>query len=392
LEPEPSLAAVIVSEARPPVEVIQRPGHGIETSIGPAQDVTYVSLPPGTLPDATGVSIRNLDVGGPIETTLVPVIDGGFDPVPVAAVEGDRLELGFDYASGDVRVEVVRVPARRPPVLVRTTPARGRTDVPLDVLPAAVFSEPVDPGGAWDLFVERYRPLMRATIRRMIPDREDAFDVFAHVCHALFDDDMARLRRFRWDEVKRAEFSTWLVTVVHNVTIDWLRRQNGRPRVKTPAGLTPLQQRIFQFVFVERRSHLEAYELACAAEQPGLAFGVFLRELADTYRLVQRAHPDGALRYLFAPPPLDDVQATHLDADRRIDASALSARLSDALDSLSAEDRLAVQLYVVRGLPAAEVARVLGWPNAKAVYNGVYRGLARLRSALESDGLGPVDA
>lgn len=243
-----------------------------------------------------------------------------------------------------------------------------------------------DPQGAWDLFIERYRPLIRAVIRRMVPDREDAFDVFAHVCHALFADDMARLRRFSWEGTKRARFSTWLVTVVHNLAVDWLRQRNGRPRIKAPDGLSPLRQRIFQLVFVERLSHLEAYEVASAAEMPGLAFGAFLKELAETYRLVQRAHPDGALRYLVAPPPLIEPPTADADPDRRIDASALRARLSDALASLGAEDQLALQLYVVEGLPAADVARTLGWPNAKAVYNCVYRGLARLRSALERDG------
>jgi DNA-directed RNA polymerase specialized sigma24 family protein len=53
--------------------------------------------------------------------------------------------------------------------------------------------------------------------------------------------------------------------------------------------------------------------------------------------------------------------------------------------------RLAVTLYVVEGVAAAEVARVVGWPDAKAVYNRVSRALARLRSGFEQEGLGPPD-
>jgi DNA-directed RNA polymerase specialized sigma24 family protein len=62
-----------------------------------------------------------------------------------------------------------------------------------------------------------------------------------------------------------------------------------------------------------------------------------------------------------------------------------------ALQSLSADERLAVQLFVVDELPAVEVARIVGWPNAKAVYNRVYRALAQLRLRLEGEGLGFTD-
>jgi DNA-directed RNA polymerase specialized sigma24 family protein len=58
-------------------------------------------------------------------------------------------------------------------------------------------------------------------------------------------------------------------------------------------------------------------------------------------------------------------------------------RLQHALSALSPEDRVAVQLYVVEEMPAADVARVVGLPNAKAVYNRVYRALAFLRARLE---------
>lgn len=247
-----------------------------------------------------------------------------------------------------------------------------------------------DPDGAWDLFIERYRPLILATIRRTIRERDDVLDVFSHACHQLLADDLARLRRFRVDPDRRAEFSTWLVAVVHNLTIDWVRHRNGRPRLKAPAALSPLQRRLFAHVFVARRSHLEAFELERDAGDDsgggGLGFAAFLRELAETYRVVERSHPRGAMRYLAGPPP-DESDATGLD--HGLDVAALRPLLARALDSLGAEERLAVQLHVIEEMPAAEIARVLGWPNAKAVYNRVYRGLARLRATLVEHGVGP---
>ena len=44
-------------------------------------------------------------------------------------------------------------------------------------------------------------------------------------------------------------------------------------------------------------------------------------------------------------------------------------------------------MYVVDQLPAAEVARIMGLPNAKAVYNHVYRALAVVKERLERAGI-----
>ena len=52
---------------------------------------------------------------------------------------------------------------------------------------------------------------------------------------------------------------------------------------------------------------------------------------------------------------------------------------------------MAVELHVVEELPAADVARLLGLPNAKAVYNRVYRALELLRGQFERAGLSRED-
>jgi len=69
------------------------------------------------------------------------------------------------------------------------------------------------------------------------------------------------------------------------------------------------------------------------------------------------------------------------------DMTERQAVLEEVLRSLAPEDRVAVELYVVEEVPAATVARLLGLPNAKAVYNKVYRALAVLRARLEGVGI-----
>jgi hypothetical protein len=104
-----------------------------------------VSLPAGTLTDVVSVRIRNLTRSG-AALPAVPVVDGGFDPAPVPAAVGDRLGVELVHGDGRVADEVeAPVPLKRPPVVVRVSPAEGRTDVALSVRPVVVFSEPMDP-------------------------------------------------------------------------------------------------------------------------------------------------------------------------------------------------------------------------------------------------------
>ena len=225
------------------------------------------------------------------------------------------------------------------------------------------------PDAAWDAFVDRYRRLIFAAIRHYAQDYDDVMDVFARVCEALREDDLRRLRTYVAQPDHRARFSTWLVTVVRHVTVDWFRHRDGRRRLSVVAeGLPPVRRRIFEHVFLDQRSHIEAYELIRAREAPALSFKEFLGELSGT-------------------PPAD-VEAAAASPDDIADTRALLER---ALGALSTEDRVAVELYVVEELPAADVARILGLPNAKAVHNRVYRALAAARARLAQVGVGRGD-
>jgi hypothetical protein len=103
--------------------------------------IVYVSLPPHTFAEGTSVQIESPASGLVIR---VPLVHGGFDPVPVAAVEGGELKLTVVAPNGETVTRTVKVPARRPPTIVRSDPRKGRTDIALNVSLSVVFSEPVD--------------------------------------------------------------------------------------------------------------------------------------------------------------------------------------------------------------------------------------------------------
>jgi RNA polymerase sigma factor (sigma-70 family) len=236
---------------------------------------------------------------------------------------------------------------------------------------------------AWDLFLSRYRRVIFAAIRHYAQDYDDVMDVFARVCEALREDDMRRLRAYVDEKNHRARFSTWLVTVVRNLTIDWLRQRGGRRRLSALADdLPPLQRRIFQLVLVDGRSHVETYELIRAGEAPELSFREFAAELRYVYEAATAGRRGAAFRELHGSPPSPDLEPQ--DVAERKERQAMLAR---ALASLDPVDRVAVELYVVEGLPATDVARIAGLSNAKAVYNRVYRALGSMRELLERAGV-----
>ena len=71
--------------------------------------------------------------------------------------------------------------------------------------------------------------------------------------------------------------------------------------------------------------------------------------------------------------------------------SEAKERIARALETLPPDERLAVQLFVVDEMPASEVARTVGWLNAKAVYNRIYRVLDKLREGFEHQGISRDD-
>jgi RNA polymerase sigma factor (sigma-70 family) len=242
---------------------------------------------------------------------------------------------------------------------------------------------------AWDLFIGHYRRLIFGAIRRYTTDADDVMDVFARVCEALREHDFARLRKYARIADPQRRFSTWLCAVVHNLTLDWIRSRDGRARLTSVAVALPIiQQRIFEHVFIQQRSHVEAYELLRSRDFPALSFSDYLKELSATYRAAGSTKRGRLVEELVAEPPEPRPDLEPLDPAVLRERRAI---VDEIMQTLNEQDRLAVQLYVVDGTPAEQVARVLGLGGPKAVYNRVYRALAQLRERLVGAGISAGD-
>lgn len=240
-----------------------------------------------------------------------------------------------------------------------------------------------DPTKAWDLFIVRYRRLILSVIRRSIADADDVSDVFGEVCADLSSDNFRRIAGHT--DSGKARFSTWLVTVVHHRTIDWIRHRDGRRRIAVPAGLSPLQEKIFNRVICEQHSHVAAYELIRQQPDSNLTFRAFMKEVTATFQTLERVSGKTVTKYFPGQPAT--IEQAQPGPDDVLMSSDSSDKLHAALETLSPEERLAVQLFVVDEMPADAVARTVGWPNAKSVYNRVYRALGVLRRELQGSDL-----
>jgi uncharacterized protein YjdB len=103
--------------------------------------VAYVSLSPGTVAGASSAVLRRVGDAASVTTAAV---NGGFDPVPVAAQAGDSVDVRVTDAGGSVLLQRrVAILAAAAPYVVRSSPPKLKRDVPLNSRILVVFSEPV---------------------------------------------------------------------------------------------------------------------------------------------------------------------------------------------------------------------------------------------------------
>jgi TolB protein len=136
-------------------------------------ELVYVSALPGDLPLSSDiVTIRNPANGA---EDWDAVVEGGFDPVPIAAEVGGTLEITVLGANGTLDVLSAAVPLFRAFGFVRSRPPRGQTAVPLNKVIVIVFNKPLDPLTVTEETVQLLRGPDAVAVERRV--REDGVSV-----------------------------------------------------------------------------------------------------------------------------------------------------------------------------------------------------------------------
>jgi RNA polymerase sigma factor (sigma-70 family) len=214
--------------------------------------------------------------------------------------------------------------------------------MPPPALAALLAAEPSDQAATWADFLEAYTGFLVATAYRSGRSYDGALDGYAFILDQLKRDNYRRLREFRAEGMNR--FSTWLGVVARRLCLDHARRRYGRRRTTA--------------AFETRR---------------GAATGAARRRLVDL--VAERID----VSYL-----VDEAQQ---DAETQLEAAELTCLLNAAVDGLAARSRLLLKLRFERGLPAREIASLMGFRSEFDVYRALKPVLVMLRRELRRTGL-----
>lgn len=178
---------------------------------------------------------------------------------------------------------------------------------------------------AWQKFVLKHADCLYRAIGKYCDDYDEKMAVFLHVLEKLRADRFARLRAF----AGKAKLSTWLTVVARRLAIDFLRARYGRD-------------------FKLKKVRLLSYD----------ALPALLQQVADS------ATPERELA----------------GAEQRLARENLEQRLQRALERLSPQENLAIQLVYFKGLKMNEAGRLLRVPG---IYKFIARALENMRREIE---------
>jgi RNA polymerase sigma factor (sigma-70 family) len=179
---------------------------------------------------------------------------------------------------------------------------------------------------SWQEFVSRYSRVIYRATGKYCEDYDEKMAVFLHILEKLSEERFARLRQFTF----KAKLSTWLTVVARRLALDFLRAKYGRD-------------------FRLKKIRVVSYD----------AVPAFMRHLAD----------DGTPEREMA------------GAEQRQACDKLALELRQALQGLSAQERLAIQLVYFKGLKMKEAGKLLRVPS---IYKFIARALGKIRMQMES--------
>ena len=114
---------------------------------------------------------------------------------------------------------------------------------------------------AWEAFTQKYIELIFNVIHKFCQDHDDVMDIYAFALENLKEKDCKRLTSY-FQKKRNCNFEAWITVIVRNICFDWFRKEKGRKRLsESIKSLPPFDQRIFEYVFKDRYSHSEVFEL-----------------------------------------------------------------------------------------------------------------------------------
>jgi RNA polymerase sigma factor (sigma-70 family) len=179
---------------------------------------------------------------------------------------------------------------------------------------------------SWQKFILKYANFIYRAIDKYCDDYDEKMTVFLHILEKLRENHFSRLSRFEY----QAKLSTWLTVVSRHLALDFLRAKYGRD-------------------FHLKKIRVVSYD----------AVPSFLKHLTDPL------NPENEMA----------------GAEQRQAREKLAQALQRALQCLSAQESLAIQLVYFKGLKIKDAGKLL---QVRSIYKFIDRALKKIRNEMEN--------
>lgn len=206
-----------------------------------------------------------------------------------------------------------------------------------------------DPARGWRTFIDQYTPTILAALERCgLRDRDEMMEVYTLVAARLSANQCQRLRARR----ATGSLASWLSVVVRHVVVDWVRSRAGRRRLfGVVKGLAPLDQRVFELFYWDRRRFTEIAGLLSTSTGRSVTTGEVIEAMGRVNAVLTERHRSELLSTLARGRDPDPLESP--DGDLVIDPPDAAPSPEEAAIRREQHDRLEA---VLRSLPPEDAA------------------------------------
>ncbi|MDX1555371.1 MAG: sigma-70 family RNA polymerase sigma factor [Xanthomonadales bacterium] len=238
-------------------------------------------------------------------------------------------------------------------------------------------------GAAWAEFIDRFSPLIIRAVRQFEFQQDRANDCYLYVCEHLCDNGFRRLLRF--NTRGKAQFATWLGSVIYHLCVDWHRQEYGRAQMLPAIAALPALERAVYRLHFEQALNREACLQTLRDEYPDLSREMFSAAISQVFKvLTPRQRWQMNLRQQRKPMLRGgnpDVVTLGTDLQNpRSETESVQRReqLAAAMTRLDPELRLVLNLRYVEGMTLQKIADLLKLRDAFRARRMVERALDQM--------------
>lgn len=218
-------------------------------------------------------------------------------------------------------------------------------------------------GAAWAEFIDRYTPQIIKIVCQFEYVQNRGNECYLFVCEKLCDHHFRRLQKF--NAKGKANFNTWLGVVVFNLCVDWHRSQFGRVQMLPAISALPaFDRRVYQLSF-EQATPLETCFQILKADFPDLTRQQLSSAISRVHEVLSpRQRWQINLRSRRRGMGVNDCDPDLLpssEIEPQSDAEMVqsSEDLQQALNQLSQDQRLLLQLRFRQGMTLKQIAEIM---------------------------------